>query len=191
MVNAFVGESVSFGLGLVSILFNEISIMMNLREDSSSADSAWSIIEDEDSDWGAFAQRDWLQHPKLHDCRAAQVRYRIIKTLEHEGLPSDALLMQKVFTINDVEGLWFFRTDIMHDLSMRFGEQEAQIIMGDITPLFAGLVPDSMFRRTHIPFEQARPAPTGYSAVIPADLMVLAQKSVSFFTSVSSAEGGR
>jgi hypothetical protein len=43
----------------------------------------------------------------------------------------------------------------MHDLSMRFGEQEAQIIMGDITPLFAGLVPDSMFRRTHIPFEQS------------------------------------
>ncbi len=164
---------------------------MNLLETSSPADSAWSIIEDEDSDWGVFAQPEWLQHPKLQVRRAAQVRHRIIKTLEHEGLPSDATLMRKVFTINDVEGLWFFRTDIMQDLSLRFGEQEAQIIMGDITPLFAGLVPDSMFRPAHIPFEQSRPAPVGYSAVIPADLMVLAQKSVSFFTSVSSAEGGK
>ncbi len=126
--------------------------MINSSENSSLADSTWSLMEDEDSKWSIFAQGSRVQQDESHVLRTAEVRYRIVKTLEHEGLPSDALLMRKVFTISDVEGLWFFRTDIMQDLSLRFGELEAQTIMGDITPLFAGLVPDSMFRPAHIPF---------------------------------------
>ncbi len=130
--------------------------MMNLLENPPSADSAWSLIEDEDSDWSVFDQGAGIQRDKVHVFRAADVRYRIIKTLEHEGLPSDALVMRKISTISDVEGLWFLRTDMMQDLSLRFGEQEAQIVMGDITPLFTGLVPDSMFRRAHVPFEHCK-----------------------------------
>jgi hypothetical protein len=144
------------GYGLVLIQFSEVSIMTNLVENSSLADSAWSLIEDEDSNWSLFKQGGRTQQDKWDVLRTVEVRYRIIKTLEHEGLPSDAPVMRRVFAINDLEGLWFLRTDIMQDLSLRFGELEAQIVMGDITPLFAGLVPDSMFRSAHIPFAQTR-----------------------------------
>jgi hypothetical protein len=138
-----------FGFGVVFILFNEVSIMINLIENASLADSAWSIIEDEDSEWGMFQQGN------RRVSGVAEVRYRIIKTLEHEGLPSDAQLIHKVFNISDVEGLWFLRTDIMQDLSLRYGEEEARIILGEITPLFEGLVPESMFRPNYVRFQQS------------------------------------
>jgi hypothetical protein len=123
--------------------------MINVTKKATSADSAWSIIEDEDSEWSMFQPSNWPASS------VAEVRYRIIETLEHEGLPSDALLIHKVFTIGDVEGLWFLRTDIMQDLSLRYGEEEARIILGEITPLFVGLVPESMFRPNHVPFQQS------------------------------------
>jgi hypothetical protein len=123
--------------------------MSHLSENVSMADSAWSIIDDEGSQW------NMPEPSNTRPSSIAEVRYRIIKTLEHEGLPSDALLIQKVFMISDVEGLWFLRTDIMQDLSLRYGEEEARIILGEITPLFVGLVPESMFRPSHVPFEQS------------------------------------
>jgi hypothetical protein len=123
--------------------------MFQLGESVPMADSAWSLIDDEKNQWSMFA------HARRHVTCVAEVRYRIIETLEHEGLPYDDKLMRKVFTISDIEGLWFLRTDIMHDLSLRFGEQEAQTIMGDITPLFVGLVPESMFRPDHVPFRKS------------------------------------
>ncbi len=122
--------------------------MFYLTKNSLSTESFWRLFQSQKTNEASDTD------PVL----TLEVRYRIIETLEHEGLPGDAPLIRKVRAASDVAGLWFLRADIMHDLSLRYGELEAQTIMGDITPLFAGLVPDSLFRPAHIPFSQSSPA---------------------------------
>jgi hypothetical protein len=114
--------------------------MNYLKKSSSLVESIWSLFKEQD-------ERTVVLSDVL---RTVDVRYRMIETLESNGLNDDSPLLRKVINVSDAQGLWFLRPEVMQHLSLQYGEQEARSIMGNITPLFAGLVPQSLYSPTQI-----------------------------------------
>ena len=80
-----------------------------------------------------------------------EVRRRIIKALKQGGVLNDSPLLGRVVNARDLETLWHLRPEIMRELSSLHGETQARNIMSrKITPLFAGLLPKGLFRRSGI-----------------------------------------
>jgi hypothetical protein len=56
-------------------------------------------------------------------------------------------------TAQDIQSLWFLRSDLMHILSNYCGEETARRLMNQITALFRGYLPSAQFasaRRQYI-----------------------------------------
>lgn len=83
------------------------------------------------------------------EARTLEVRLRIIQTLKQRGLSDRSPLIGRVARATDLQDLWYLRPDIMQSLSALHGEVQAgSIMMGNITPLFVGLLPKGLFRRS-------------------------------------------
>ncbi|WP_309681016.1 hypothetical protein [Polaromonas sp.] len=104
-----------------------------------------------ESFWGWLMGQDKATEGLSNEARALEVRLRIISTLKQRGLTDSSPLVHRVANSPNLQSLWYLRPEIMLELSSLHGEAQARSILADhITPLFAGLLPKGLFRRSSI-----------------------------------------
>jgi hypothetical protein len=111
--------------------------MLFFRKKSTGTDSFWNWLTGEAPGHDGMASVE----------RTMVLRHRIIDRLRRAGLSENSNLMYRVVNVPDLQGLWFMRPEIMRSLSSLHGEERAGRIMGTITQLFWGLLPETMFRQ--------------------------------------------
>ncbi|MEO6017711.1 MAG: hypothetical protein ABIP46_10670 [Polaromonas sp.] len=63
------------------------------------------------------------------------------------GRPMTSSLCRRIQYANDIQGLWYLRSDLMTTLAAAHGETMARMEMTDITSAFAGALPREMKSR--------------------------------------------
>ena len=84
--------------------------------------------------------------PQQADRRLEEVREIM---LVHLGpcRPMSSSLCRRIQYANDIQGLWYLRSDLMATLAVAHGETMARLEMTDITSAFVGALPRAMKSR--------------------------------------------
>lgn len=80
-------------------------------------------------------------------CRIEDIRQAMLDSLEEEGGLRFPLVERRVLFAEDLHGLWYLRSDVMAAISSLQGEFVASQKIRQITSMFEGLLPKSMFSR--------------------------------------------
>jgi hypothetical protein len=72
------------------------------------------------------------------------IRRRMLQALMTGGPFGASDLCGRLVTAQDVQALWYQRTDLMQVLCRSQGEAQARAVLSDITRLFEGLLPAAM-----------------------------------------------
>ncbi len=75
------------------------------------------------------------------DARIHEIRTKMLDALANDCDPKHAGLERRVRYADDVQGLWYARSDLMHAISESKGESVARQRMAEITDLFKELQP--------------------------------------------------
>lgn len=111
--------------------------MQYLSNDSAFTESFWERVMGYDTSPGGLAGLQYV----------GNVRQQMLEKLDGCGLAANSPVMRQIADASDLQGLWYLRPNIMQALASIHGEVRARSILGSITPLFAGLLPESMFKR--------------------------------------------
>jgi hypothetical protein len=104
--------------------------------------------------WGKTTLRNsffgWLAptpEPMHSDDIATQVeeiRHAMLLCLSDTGKPRELALGRKLRTTDDIQTLWFARSDLMQSMAANHGETRARDQMAIITKMFNGLISESI-----------------------------------------------
>lgn len=83
--------------------------------------------------------------------RVERIRQSMLDCLGDAGTHHHPQLVRKIQFAADPLALWYARGDLMAALAGLHGEAVARVHMGHLTPLFNGILPDSMTARTPAP----------------------------------------
>jgi hypothetical protein len=79
--------------------------------------------------------------------RIDDIRKAMIGCLGEKGCVSFPQIVRRVLFTNDLQGLWYLRSDLMAAISSMHGESVASQELRRITTMFEGLLPKGMFSR--------------------------------------------
>lgn len=104
--------------------------------------------------WGKTNLRNsffgWLspsQEPMLSDdldVRVEEIRHAMLLCLADTGKPREENLGRKLRITDDIQTLWFARSDLMQSMAATIGETRAREQMAIITKMFNGLISESI-----------------------------------------------
>ena len=104
--------------------------------------------------WGKTTLRNsffgWLspsQEPVLSDdveVRVEEIRHAMLLSLSETGKPRELALGRKLRSTDDIQTLWFARSDLMQSMAANLGETHAREQMAIITKMFNGLISESI-----------------------------------------------
>jgi hypothetical protein len=80
-------------------------------------------------------------------CRIDDIRKAMLDSLGEKGCVSFPQIVRRVLFSNDLQGLWYLRSDLMAAISSMQGESVASQEIRRITAMFEGLLPKCMFSR--------------------------------------------
>lgn len=80
-------------------------------------------------------------------CRIEDIRQAMVDSLGDDGCMSFPQIERRVLFAEDLQGLWYLRSDIMAAISSLQGESAASQKIRQITTMFEGLLPKGMFVR--------------------------------------------
>lgn len=73
-----------------------------------------------------------------------EIRHAMLLCLAETGKPREETLGNKIRTTDDVQTLWFARSDLMQSMAATIGETRARQQMAIITKMFNGLISESI-----------------------------------------------
>jgi hypothetical protein len=79
--------------------------------------------------------------------RIDDIRKAMIESLGDNGCVTFPQVVRRVLFANDLQGLWYLRSDLMAAISSMHGESVASQKLRRITVMFEGLLPKGMFSR--------------------------------------------
>lgn len=80
-------------------------------------------------------------------CRIEDIRQAMVDSLGDEGCTNFPQIERRVLFAEDLQGLWYLRSDVMAAISSLQGESVANQKIRQITNMFEGLLPKGMFAR--------------------------------------------
>jgi hypothetical protein len=99
--------------------------------------------------WGIVGQRNVPNEIELAD-RTEGIRDSMLDLLAEPGIHYTPALLRRVTYAQDLEALWYLRSDLMMTVAAAHGEASAQAHMQRISNMFDGLLPQGL---------QTRPSP--------------------------------
>ncbi|MDP1656053.1 MAG: hypothetical protein Q8K91_02845 [Hylemonella sp.] len=76
------------------------------------------------------------------------IRQTMLDRLAGSGDSAFPQIKRRILSVTDLQGLWYLRSDLMGALSSMHGELVARQSLEEITGMFEGLLPKSMFSRS-------------------------------------------
>ena len=76
--------------------------------------------------------------------RVEEIRHAMLLCLSDTGKPREEALGRKLRMTDDIQTLWFARSDLMQSMAANLGETKAREQMAHITKMFAGLISESI-----------------------------------------------
>lgn len=73
-----------------------------------------------------------------------EIRHAMLLCVGDTGRPRDLALGRKLQMTDDIQTLWFARSDVMQSMAKSIGETEARERMEIITAMFDGLISESI-----------------------------------------------
>lgn len=81
--------------------------------------------------------------------RMDQIRQAMLELLGEQGQSDYPVFVRRVRFANDIQALWYARSDLMGALATLHGEARAREQIKPVTALFQGLLPESLQARQH------------------------------------------
>jgi hypothetical protein len=71
------------------------------------------------------------------------IRYAMLQVMGDDAAADFPAVVRRVRYADDIQGLWFLRSDLMGALSRMYGEHKARDVMEAINEMFEGFIPDA------------------------------------------------
>jgi hypothetical protein len=88
-----------------------------------------------------------LAEPAHSSAQIEVIRQTMLDRLASGGDGAFPQIKRRILLVTDLQGLWYLRSDLMGALSSLHGEFLARQSIEEITGMFEGLLPKSMFSR--------------------------------------------
>lgn len=88
-----------------------------------------------------------LAEPAHSGAQIEVIRQTMLDRLAGSGDSAFPQIKRRILLVADLQGLWYLRSDLMGALSSLHGELIARQSIEEITGMFEGLLPKSMFSR--------------------------------------------